>query len=115
MEKLIPFHEAVLRFGVRVQTGRNWLNLRKFPIPTYKVGRLRFVKESEMDAYFSSLPTDSSPIADQAPHLSLVEDTETGHFGLTHRKRGRPSRNMGTVEEKMVANKPTSPISSGNY
>lgn len=59
MDKLIPFREAAPRMGIAIQTARNWLTQGRFPIRTFKIGRLRFVRESDLQGYFDDLASDT--------------------------------------------------------
>lgn len=92
MDKLIPFHEAVPRMGIAMQTGRNWLTQGKFPIPTFKIGRLRFIRESDLEAYFQGLVSDTISNPAETPLKVEPNSGTTFSFELSPRKRGRPRK-----------------------
>jgi hypothetical protein len=51
----IALKDVAPMFGLKYQTAKNLVHLGKFPVDTYKLGRIRVVDRVVLNAYFDSM------------------------------------------------------------
>lgn len=88
---LISLCDAAARLSISSKTARNWLALGKFPIPTFRLGGLRVVRSSDIDAFISNLGS---------LEASGRSDDTNPSSEQKKRGRGRPRKSEGRLTAK---------------
>jgi hypothetical protein len=65
----IALKDVAPMFGLRYQTCKNLVHLGRFPVDTYKLGRIRVVDRVVLDAYFAAMRDRGLQVLKEAPSV----------------------------------------------